>query len=302
MDYKKIIPSQELRLKILKLADIIPDKVMVKLQYRIATGRNLDLKNPRMFTEKLQWYKLYYRNPLMTQCADKYSVREYIISKGYKDILVPLYGVYDKAEEINFKELPNKFVLKTTNGSHTNILCENKNELNLEETRETLNRWVKKRSAKLGREWAYYDIKPKIICEEYLEKDRNDDLIDYKFFCFHGKAYCLYVIAERFFNTGIKLGIYDMDFKRLPYSRVDIEGLTKDIEKPKNFEKMVQIAEDLAKDFPHVRVDFYNINGKIIFGELTFYDGSGYKGFTPNEFDFKLGSQFNIEEQKGASF
>lgn len=294
MDYKKIIPSQELRLKILRLADIIPDKLMVRMQYRIATGRKLDLKNPRRFTEKLQWYKLYYRDPLMTQCADKYSVREYIISKGYEDILVPLYGVYDDSDEINFEELPNKFVLKTTNGSHTNILCEDKDKLNLDETRVTLHKWVKKRSAKLGREWAYYNIEPKIICEKYLERDENNDLIDYKIFCFGGKAYCLYVIAERFLDTGIRLGIYDMDFKRLPYNRADIEGLTKHIKKPKNFDKMVRIAEDFAKDFAHVRVDFYNVDGKIVFGELTFYDGSGYKGFIPDEFDFKLGEQFNI--------
>lgn len=298
MDYKKIIPSQRIRLKILKLADIIPDKLMIKLQYRIATGRRLDLKNPVRFTEKLQWYKLYYRTPLMTQCADKYRVREYIKSKGYEDILVPLYGVYDDANEIKFADLPSKFVLKTTNGSHTNILCENKQKLDVDETILLLNNWVKKRSAKLGREWAYYDIEPKIICEKYLEKDENNDLIDYKFFCFNGKAYCLYVIAERFSDTGIKLGIYDMDFKILPYNREDIQPLTRHMIRPKNFDKMVQIAEDLAKDFTHVRVDFYNVNGKITFGELTFYDGSGYKGFIPDEFDFELGNKFILSKSE----
>lgn len=297
MDYKKIIKNQELRLKILKLTDFIPDKPMIKLQYKIATGRKLNIKKPTRFSEKLQWYKLYFRDPLITQCADKYGVREYISSKGHGDILVPLYGVYDKAEDIDFDKLPSRFVLKTTNGSHTNILCDDKSKLDKETTIKTLNTWLKKRSSKLGREWAYYDIKPKIICEKYLDKDSNNDLIDYKFFCFNGEPFCLYVIVERFLKDGLKLGIYDTDFKKLPYRRADINGLTKDAVKPKNFDRMLEIAKDLSKDFPHVRVDFYNIDGEIYFGELTFYDGSGYKGFIPDEFDIILGDKFNLLPQ-----
>jgi TupA-like ATPgrasp len=298
MNYKKLIPNQEVRLKILRLSDFIPDKEMIKIQYKIATGRKLNLKSPQRFTEKLQWYKLNYRDPLMTQCSDKYNVREYIISKGYEDILVPLYGTYDRAEEIDFDKLPNKFVLKTTNGSHTNILCENKSTLDKQETVETLNKWLTKRSSKLGREWSYYNIKPKIICEKYLEKDQNNDLIDYKFFCFNGKPFCLYVIVERFLEDGLKLGIYDTNFDRLYYRRSDIRGLSVDAVKPKNFDEMLKIAEDLSKDFPHARVDFYNIDGQIYFGELTFYDGSGYKGYVSDEFDFILGEKFKLPSIK----
>ncbi|MEQ6376431.1 ATP-grasp fold amidoligase family protein [Bacillaceae bacterium S4-13-56] len=292
MDYKKLIPSQQLRLKILKLADFLPDKLMIKLQYKIATGRKLNLKKPERFTEKLQWYKLHYRDPLITKCSDKYSVREYIASKGYEDILVPLYGVYDRAEDINFEKLPNKFVLKTTNGSHSNILCEDKSTLDIKSTRETLNRWLKAWNGKVGREWGYYNIKPRIICEEYLDKDENNDLIDYKFFCFNGEPVCLYVIVDRYLEDGIKLGIYNLEFEKLPYRRVDIRGLTSNPNKPKNFEKMIEIAKVLSKDFPHTRVDLYNIDGKIYFGELTFYNGSGYKGYIPDEFDFIQGENF----------
>lgn len=298
MNYKNLIPNQDLRLRILKLTDFLPDKFMIKLQYRIATGRKLNLKKAVRFTEKLQWYKLYYRDPLMTQCSDKYSVREYVKSKGYGDILVPLYGVYECPEEIDFDKLPNKFVLKTTNGSHTNIFCEDKSKLDIESTRKTLNKWLNTWNGKVGREWSYYNIKPRIICEKYLDKDENNDLIDYKFFCFNGEPFCLYVIVERYLEDGMKLGIYDTNFKKLPYRRSDIRGLTYDVVKPKNFEKMVEIARNLSKDFPHVRVDLYNVDGEIFFGELTFYDGSGYKGYVPDEFDFILGEKFKLPEPK----
>lgn len=297
MNYKKLIPNQKLRLKILKLADFLPDKTMIKLQYKIATGRKLNLQNPVRFTEKLQWYKLFYRDSLMTKCSDKFSVREYVASKGYEDILVPLYGVYERAEDINFGELPNRFVLKTNNGSHTNILCEDKTKLDIELTRNTLNQWLNDWAGKVGREWAYHDIKPRIICEEYLEKDSNNDLIDYKFFCFNGEPISLYVIVERFLKDGIKLGIYDTKFNKLPYNRSEIRDLKYNAVKPKNFDKMVEIARDLSKDFPHVRVDFYNIDGKIYFGELTFYTAGGYQTYTPDEFDFILGEKFILPQK-----
>lgn len=296
MDYKKLLPNQKMRLKILKLIDFLPDEPMIKLQYKIATGRELNLKNPIRFTEKLQKYKLYHRDQLMTQCADKYGVREYISSKGYGDILVPLYGVYDRAEDIDFDKLPDRFVLKTTNGSHTNIFCEDKSKFEIEGARQKLNHYMKMWAGKMGREWAYYDIKPRIICEKYLDKDENNDLIDYKFFCFNGEPFCLYVIVDRYLKDGIKLGIYNTDFQVMPYKRSDLRGLTKSAVKPRNFEKMVEIARALSQDFPHVRVDFYNIDGEIVFGELTFYDGSGYKGFEPDELDIILGEKFKLLE------
>lgn len=285
-----------MRLKILQMFDFLPDRLMIKLQYKISTGRKLNLQAPMRFTEKIQWYKLYYRDPLMVQCSDKYGVREYVKSKGLKDILVPLYGVYNRAEEINFEELPSSFVLKTTNGSHTNILCKNKRDLDIKKVELNLNVWVNTWNGKVGREWAYHNIKPRIICEKYLDKDKNDDLIDYKFFCFNGEPLYIYVIIERFLEGGAKLGIFDMEFNQLPYKRGDIPMLKKRVEKPDKFNDMIQIARKLSKDFPHVRVDLYNTEEQIFFGELTFYNGSGYKGYVPDEFDYIIGDKFELPE------
>ena len=185
INYKKIIKSQRLRFKILNLLSWIPDKTMIKIQYRIKTGRKLNLKNPERFTEKLQWYKLYYRNPLMKKCADKYEVREYVKSKGLDSILNELYGVYDRPEEIDFDKLPNKFVIKTTDGSGGNniIICNNKKKLNIDNTIKKIKNWQKNNIKKpAGREWCYEGLKSKIICEKLLSRDERNDLPDYKFF------------------------------------------------------------------------------------------------------------------------
>ncbi len=294
MDYKKVLPSQELRLKILGLTDFIPDKLMIKIQYRIKTGRKLNLEDPKRYTEKIQWYKLYYRDPLMTQCADKFTVRKYVESKGFKDILIPLYGAYDDASQIDFKVLPNRFVLKTTNGSRTNYFCEDKASIDKKNTRQLLNNWLRKRTSKAGREWPYYDIKPKIICEKYLEKDKNNDLVDYKFMCFNGKVVCLFVNSERYSDDVMRFGIYSRTFEHLPYKRKGLRDTNENLAKPYNYERMVHIAEKLSEDFPHVRVDLYNINGAIYLGEMTFFHGSGYVEFEPDEFDFILGKEFNL--------
>ncbi|WP_419893012.1 ATP-grasp fold amidoligase family protein [Oceanobacillus kimchii] len=294
LDYKKIIPSQNIRLKILKLIDFIPDKPIIKLQYRIKTGRKLNLNNPKRFTEKLQWYKLNYRHPLMTQCADKFGVREYIISKGYEEILIPIYGVYNKADDINFNELPNKFVLKTSNGSRTNIICEDKSKLNIENTKKLIKDWLINRTTKAGREWPYYNIKPVIICEELLKKDKNNDLVDYKFICFNGKVEYVFINAERYSDNVLRFGIYNKDFEQLPYTRKGLRNTDNIINKPRKYERMITIAERLSENFPHVRVDLYNVDGNIYFGELTFFHGSGYVEFEPDEFDFILGKSFNL--------
>jgi hypothetical protein len=295
MNYKKIIKSQELRFKILGLLDFLPDKTMIKIQYRIKTGRKLNLKKPKRFTEKLQWYKLFYRDPLMTQCADKFNVRKYIAGKGYDDILIPLYGVYENADEIGFKELPNEFVLKTTNGSHTNIICKDKRKLDIGKTIKTLNSWVKDRPIKLGREWAYYDIKPKIICEQLLKDDSNefDGINDYKFICFNGKAQYVWIDVNRYVNH--RRNFYDTEWNYIDVS-TDVQNYGDTIPKPAGLNEMVSIANDLAKDFPHVRVDLYWLNNKVYFGELTFYLLSGYEDFEPEKFDFLLGEQFKLPE------
>lgn len=294
MDYKKIIKNQKLRFFILKVLDFIPDRIMILVQYKISTGRFLNITKPKRFTEKLQWYKLNYRKDIITQCSDKFAVREFVSSLGLSDILVPLIDVYDDYNDINFNSLPKEFVLKTTNGSHTNILCHDKDNLDIENAKLEIKGWLSSWSSKMGREWGYYNIKPRIICEKLLPKDANNDLVDYKFFCFDGEPYCSYVIVDRFLEGGIKLGIFDIDFNLLPYKRSDINSLLNTIPKPKNYIRMLDIAKKLSKSFPFVRVDLYNIDGIIYFGELTFYDGSGYKGYSPDDFDFILGNKFKL--------
>ncbi|GEK57701.1 ATP-grasp fold amidoligase family protein [Marinococcus halophilus] len=296
MKYKELIKNQETRIKLLGLLDFLPDRLMIHLQYFIKMGKKLNLKSPKRFNEKIQWYKLYYRDPLMTKCADKYSVREYVSAKGYDSILIPLYGLYSRGEEINFQSLPKKFVLKTTNGSHTNIICKDKEKLDKNKTIMTLNQWVKKRTAKLGREWAYYNIEPKIICEMLLEDNDNEfeGINDYKFVCINGKAEIVWIDIDRYEDH--KRNFYDLEWKYLNI-KSDVQNYNGVIKKPNKLQEMKEIAEDLAEDFPQVRVDLYLINDKIYFGELTFYLLSGYEKFYPDYFDYQLGEKFILPEK-----
>lgn len=299
MNYKKFLKSQGLRFKILNFFSWIPDKTMVKIQYRIKTGRKLNLKNPKRYTEKLQLYKLKYRNPVMRQCADKYEVRKYVESKGLENILNELYGVYDNPDEIDFDKLPKSFVLKDTLGGGGNsvILVADKSKVDLAEIKEKMKHWVGKESRykNPGREWVYDNQKHRIIAEKYLINDGSNDLPDYKFFCFDGEPYCIYMMENytMHHDKGV-LGFLDTDFKLLPARRKDFAPMKKQPKKPKNYDKMLEMARKLSKGLPHVRVDFYNINGKIIFGEMTFFNASGYTEFDPDEFDFELGGAFKI--------
>lgn len=300
MNYRNIIKSRDLRVKLLTFLSWIPDNIMLRLQYWLQTGRRLNLKNPKRFTEKLQLYKMKYRNPDMLRCTDKYEVRKYIEEKGLGEYLIPLIGVYNSDEEIDYSKLPNTFVAKTTDGGGGNqvLICKDKATLSEEVFYIRLKGWLSARKVKkhVGREWAYEnDFPRRIIIEELIGADNvKKDLSDYKFFCFNGKVSYIYGISDRKVGVSAQLGIYDRDFKKLDVSRNDERPQDIPLLKPLNFDKMISIAECLSKDFPHVRVDLYNIAGKIYFGELTFYDGSGYMTFTPDSFDFDLGKCFDI--------
>lgn len=302
MDYKKILKSRKLRLKILSLLSFIPDKTMLKLQYQIKTGHSLDLKNPKRFTEKLQWYKLYYRNPLMVQCVDKYDVREYVKSKGLYDILIPCYGVFDSIDDIQWEKLPSQFVIKDTLGSggNTVIVVKDKSPKNISDLKKTVSEWTKvdvnKRDG--GREWPYYSGKKhRILIEQLLVPEENTNgLLDYKFFCFNGKVVFLYVMGNRKIGEKACVSVFDRNF-RLMKVRRDGDAILEGVRKPDNFVDMVYIAEKLASDFPHVRVDLYCDNGVVKFGELTFYNASGYMKYTPDSFDYKVGNVFVLPDK-----
>ncbi len=296
-EYKNFFRSTKIRHLILSALRFIPDEQMIKLQYRIKMGRKLDLNNPKTYTEKLQWYKLYYRNPLLTQCADKHAVRDYLKSIGYEDLACREYGVYDRAEDIPFDSLPEKFVIKTTNGSGTNILCKNKSELHKEDVISEVNSWLKRDCFGLGREWAYKDIKPRVIVEEYLEDNTNEfeGINDYKFICFDGKVHYVVFDVDRY--TDHKRSIYDADWNYLDIA-TDCKKLDNTIPRPDGFEEMKKVAEALSAEFPEVRVDLYWLNNRVYFGELTFYPWAGYVVFEPEQFDFELGEKFNLSEKQ----
>ncbi len=300
MDYKKIIKSREMRIKILKLFNWLPDKTMIKLQYWIKNKRKLDLKTPKRYTEKLQWYKINYRDERMAQCANKFHVRDYIKEKGHEDILNKLYGIYDCVEDIDFDKLPESFVLKATNGGGGNdvIVCTDKTKLNVNDVKQRMKVWTKKEKNGGGREWVYYKYPSQIIAEEYIKGDNLYGLIDYKFFCFNGKVEYLYVVTERKLGQKAKFGIYDRNFVKTPYHRGDEEKMEYCINKPKNYHQMLALAEDLSKDFPHARIDLYEVEDGVRFGEITFFDGSGYQFYEPDEFDYILGDKFILPKER----
>ena len=297
MDYKKLLRSQKVRFLILKFLSFVPDSVMLKLQYRIKMGFGLNLKDPKRFTEKLQWYKIHYRNPLMGKCVDKYEVRKYIESRGLENTLNKLYCVCSDPEEIDFSALPERFVIKTTDGGggENIFICRDKSALDVEALKLKLRTWKDKKNVNPGREWAYTLIEEsRYIVEEYLENEENPEagISDYKFFCFNGKPYCIAYDVDRY--IGHKRNFYDTQWNNL-HVTTDCDtfddGLTL---RPEGLEDMLEVAEILSKDFPFVRVDLYFIKGKVYFGELTFYPWSGYVKFKPEDFDYKLGNLMNI--------
>lgn len=300
MNYKKIFRTRRSRNAVLKMLRFVPDKLMLSIQYRIKTGRKLNLKNPKRFTEKLQWYKLNYRNPVMHQCVDKYSVRDYVSKCGLESILNKCYGVYDSLESINFDELPDRFVIKKTNGGGglSVLICRNKEDFDLQDAKEKIKEWLSTPVAKTtgGREWAYSGTKAKVVIEEYLENEKNPEagIEDYKFFCFNGVVHSLVVDVDRYIEH--KRNFYDRNWNYLPVSS-DCPNFGDSIEKPEKFEELVRVAETLSRDFPFVRVDLYLVNQQVYFGELTFYPWSGYVQFDPDEFDFEWGEKFTLPNQ-----
>ena len=294
MNYKKLIRSRALRIKILNILGWLPDELMVRVQYWIHTGRRLNLKNLKRFTEKLQVYKLEYRNPLMLRCTDKYEVREVVKEMGLEDILIPLIGVYNSTKEINFELLPNQFVAKTTDGGGGNqvLICRNKKELTAENFYSQIKIWLKASKTKnAGREWAYKNDYPRrIIIEQLISDGKNKDITDYKFYCFNGEPKYCQLIGSR--STEETIDFYDMNWNHMPFRGLNptCKNSRTLCEKPIHFDEMKDIASKLSLNFPFVRVDLYDTGERIYFGELTFYPASGYGHFTPDMWDERIGN------------
>ncbi len=260
----------------------------LKEEFLDHVGYPLNLDAPKTFNEKMQWLKCYYRDPLMTQCADKYEVREIIAKIIGPKYLTPIYGVYDSVAEINLDKLPAAFVLKPTHSSARVVICRDKKLMDWPSAFKKLSHWLKKNYYYQSGEWCYKDIKPRIICEKLLA----GEMIDYKFMCFYGQPELMFTCSER--DKGLKVTFFDMNFKRLPFIRT--YPASTEIGKPKYFDKMVVLAKMLSPKFPFVRVDFYENAGNIYFGELTFFPGSGMEWFKPVEWDRKIGDLLDLSK------
>ncbi|MDD1777380.1 MAG: hypothetical protein LUQ65_04360 [Candidatus Helarchaeota archaeon] len=243
--------------------------LFVKLRFRTKRHKWPNLKNPQSFDEKLLWLNLYWRHPLKTKCGEKYTMRAYVKEHGLEHLLPQLLGLYENSNEIDFDSLPQRFVLKCTRGSGFNIVCKEKSDLDVKDTKCKLDAWMKVDTSKCG-ELHYAAMKRRIICESFLDDSSSDLPSDYKVFCFNGKAHCTMACTERRLNMRAKYDFYDLSWKnKLPYSRTSLLA-NRNIPKPEAYEEIIAAAEILSKPFPFVRMDFYSINGKAVIGEMTF--------------------------------
>ena len=279
------------------LLNWLPDAQYLKLLYYSKLGIILNLDNPKTFNEKLQWLKLYDRRPEYTVMVDKHAVKEYVSNIIGKEYIIPTLGVWDKFEDINFDTLPEQFVLKCTHDSGGLVICKNKSDFDIQSAKTKINLCLCQNFFYHGREWPYKNVAPRIIAEAYMEDTSTNELRDYKFFCFDGIAKMMYIATDRCTkDVETKFDFFDMDFNHLDFTNghPNADVLPK---KPDSFEKMRELAEKISEGIPHCRVDFYEVDGRIYFGEITFFHMSGLAPFDPPEWDQKIGEwiEFSIE-------
>lgn len=274
----------------LGLLDWISDEAYLKLIYRLTFRRRLHLDDPKAYTEKISWYKLHWRNKLAEKCTDKFEVREYASKKIGPEHIIDCYGCWNSFDEIDFGGLPEQFVLKATNGSGNVVICKEKSTLDMDHVRKTLDKYRRRHFSSRTKEWSYYGVPHRILAERFIKSADGKGIKDYKIFCFYGKPQFLVVCSER--EIKVKYDYYDLDWNRIP---VRVGGdHNPNLRKPEHFDEMLEIANKLSEDFPHVRVDLYDEEGKIYFGELTFYHYGGITPFVPDEWDFIFGKLFDI--------
>ena len=264
----------------------ISDEKYLALMYRIKMGKRLNLQNPQAFTEKIQWLKLNWRCDILTQCQDKYEVRKFVEERIGLESLKVLYNVYEKAEDIEIKQLPDSFVLKVNHGCKQNIFCQKKSELDLNHHINLLKEYLKNNLYYPHREWAYKNIVPRIICEEHLTKD-GETLHEYNFYCYDGVPRLVEIVEDK---AGCTRGnMFDLNLNLLE-NKYENPPLPSPITRPSQFDKMLEYAFNLSEGFPFVRVDLLYTNNRIYFGEMTFYPLAGLTKINPESFDFFLGS------------
>ena len=282
---------------------LLSDKLYLTLSFRHRQGRWINWKNPETYTEKLQWLKLYYRKPIFTVLTDKYAVKKYISDTFGSQYVIPLLGVWDKPEDIDFDKLPHQFVLKCNHTSGIGlVICKDKDKLNIPKTINELNRGLKDNYYLHSREWPYKNIPRKIIAEEYKEDESGYELKDYKFYCFNGEPFFCQVDfgkGEGKTRRDFTRNIYDMDWHFMDIQYSHPNDPTRIIPRPSQFEIMKEMARKLSAGYPFLRVDFYNIGDQVLFSEITFYPIAGLGWFKPAEWDKKLGDMITLPNHRG---
>lgn len=280
-----------------KLSRLIPDRIYLQIVYFKHFRRFINFNNPKTFNEKIQWLKLNYRNEEYTKLVDKYRVKKYITKLIGEEYVIPTLGVWNNVDDIDFKSLPEKFVLKCNNDSGGIVICKNKKDFDEAKAKSFLKERLKNNGYWYGREWPYKNVKPCIIAEKYMEDSISKDIKDYKFFCFNGSMEFFDIDIDRFIEH--RANYYDRNGNFLPFGKTYCPpDYTKKIEMPKNLDKMIELAETISHNTVLSRIDFYEIDGQVYFGEITFYPGSGFSPFTDEKWDYKLGDMIDLPNIK----
>lgn len=267
----------------------LPDKLFLQMKFYYHFKKLPDLKSPKTYNEKIQWLKLYNRKPEYSRMVDKYEAKNIVASIIGSEYVIPAYGVWEKFNDIDFDSLPNQFVLKTTHDCGGIVVCKDKSKFDKNAARKFLESHLKRNYYAEGREWPYKNVKPRILAEKFMEDAETQELRDYKFFTFNGKVKMLFIASDRQSEQEqTKFDFFDENFNHLDLSNGH-PNRADEIKKPVTFELMKNLSEKLSKDIPHVRVDFYEVNGKVFFGEMTFFHWSGFVPFKPQKWDEVFG-------------
>lgn len=276
---------------------IIGDEKYLKILYKLVFDKDLDLINPQTFNEKIQWLKINDRKEIYTKMVDKYEAKNYVADVIGKEYIIPTIGIYNKLSDIDLSKLPDKFVMKCTHDSGGLIICKDKKQLNFNKEKKKIAKSLKRNFYYSGREWPYKNVKPRIIVEKYMEESDKKELKDYKLFCFNGIPQIVLVCSERYSSENMCETWFDMNWNLIDVvesgHRIDTT-----ISKPKKFKEMIALSKKLSKGIPFIRVDWYEIKGKLYFGELTFYPASGFEKFEPEEWNYKMGEMLELPKKK----
>lgn len=270
----------------------IPDRLYIQIYYFAHFKKFCDLKNPKTYNEKLNWLKLHERNPLHTTLVDKYEVKEYVAQIIGKEHIVPTFGVWDSFDEIDFDKLPNQFVLKCTHDSEGFVIVTDKKKFDKKAAKAKIEASLKQNFYYIGREWPYKNVKPRVLAEQYMEDHTDGELRDYKFFCFDGEPKAMLIASGRAAGHAM-INYYDIDFNLLEFT-TKYPNAKEPLRKPVTYDKMVEFSKILSKGYPHVRVDFYEVDGQLYFGELTFFSCSGFMPFEPKKWDKVFGDWIEL--------